>query len=245
MTSAAPVTATSNCAAPPTERTGQLSEPGNPSADRSELSLRVEEARGRLMAVNEAREAGLAACRQTIRAAGSAIRAVHRLDAERASALLSDCEASLRRAQEALAPYPAIAHAGFLHDAEKEFVEAVLTRSLVGGGPVTGPEELHVGIPAWLNGLAEAASELRRHLLDRLRMDETSTAEGLLNTMEDVYDALVGVDLPDAVTGGLRRTADALRAVLERTRSDVTTTIMQLRLRRALEGAGGAAKPEG
>ena len=60
-------------------------------------------------------------------------------------------------------------------------------------------------------------------------------AEGLLAAMEDVYELLVSVDYPDAVTGGLRRTADALRAVLERTRSDLTTTILQFRLQAALE----------
>jgi translin len=57
--------------------------------------------------------------------------------------------------------------------------------------------------------------------------------------MEEAYDALVSVDLPDALTGGLRRTVDALRAVLERTRSDVTLTVLQERLRRAIEGGGG------
>ena len=95
-----------------------------------------------------------------------------------------------------------------------------------------------VAVPAWLNGLAEAASELRRHLLDRLRQDETAEAERLLGEMDDVYESLLVIDFPDAVTGGLRRTTDALRAVLERTRSDVTTTLMQLRLRAALEGRG-------
>ena len=57
--------------------------------------------------------------------------------------------------------------------------------------------------------------------------------------MDDVYGALVTVDYPDAVTGGLRRTIDALRAVLERTRGDVTTTVLQTRLQRAIEAAGG------
>ena len=55
--------------------------------------------------------------------------------------------------------------------------------------------------------------------------------------MEDVYDVLVTVDYPDAVTGGLRRTTDALRAVVERSRSDVTTTVLQARLQQAIEGA--------
>ena len=90
-------------------------------------------------------------------------------------------------------------------------------------------------MPAWLNGLAEAASELRRHLLDRLRAGQLAVAEALLIAMEDVYDLLVSIDYPDAVTGGLRRTADALRAVLERTRSDLTITVLQSRLQASLD----------
>jgi translin len=143
-----------------------------------------------------------------------------------------------------------ITHAGFLHDAEKEFAEAVLTAAFVDGKALPDHHQLRVGLPAWLNGLAEAASELRRHILDRLRAGETSVAEDLLVVMEDSYEALVAVDYPDAVTGGLRRAADALRPVLERTRSDVTTTLLQLRLQRALErraepaeGEPGAALP--
>jgi translin len=138
-----------------------------------------------------------------------------------------------------------VAYAGFLHDAEKEYTEAVLTCRLVDGGSLPTYADLNVGLPAWLNGLAEAASELRRHLLDRLRAGETDTAERLLATMEDVYEALVSIDYPDAVTGGLRRTADALRAVLERTRSDVTTTMLQVRLQEALERRAADELPRG
>jgi translin len=43
------------------------------------------------------------------------------------------------------------------------------------------------------------------------------------------------VDFPDAITGGLRRTTDQLRAVLERTRGDVTVALGQHRLERALD----------
>jgi translin len=94
---------------------------------------------------------------------------------------------------------------------------------------------LDVAPSAWLNGLAEAASELRRNCLDRLRAGELERAESLLSAMDDVYAALVTVDHPDAVTGGLRRTTDAFRAVLERTRGDLTVTLVQARLQAALE----------
>jgi translin len=191
--------------------------------------------RAELDKVHAAREAGLAACRRAIRNAAGAIRAVHRLDQTRIPELLRAAESSLREAQRGLRPFPAIAHAGFLHDAEKEYAEAALTVSLVGGAPLSDHHQLEVGLPAWLNGLVEAASELRRHLLDRLREGRIDVAEHLLEAMEDVYELTLGVDYPDAITGGLRRSSDALRAVLERTRSDLTTTVLQVRLQTALE----------
>lgn len=211
----------------------------------------AEGARADLEAAHRAREEGLSACRAVIQASSRAIRAIHRRQPEAAEDMLAEAKAALRRAQAVLYPHQAVAHSGFLHDAEKEMAEAHLTRALVEacetacahpGGTRTlrlpGPGALRVGVPAWLNGLAEAASELRRHLLDRLRGGSVEEAEEMLGAMEDVYDVLVSVDYPEAITGGLRRTTDALRAVLERSRSDVTTTVLQLRLQDSLRAAG-------
>lgn len=203
----------------------------------------AEAVRDELGSVHAAREAGLAACRRTIRLAGSAIRAVHRHQPERAVDLTAQCGAALREAQAALLDYPMVAHAGFLFDAEKEYVEAVLTAALVAAEPLADARALQVGLAAWLNGMAEAASELRRHLLDLLRQGRLGDAEMLLEAMDDIYDLLVGVDFPDAITGGLRRRTDALRAVLERTRSDLTTTTLQYRLQAALEGGLEGDRP--
>jgi translin len=201
----------------------------------ADLATFGDEARRRLEAAHRARETALASCRETIRSCGLAIRAVHRLQPAEFEARVAQAEQSLRRAQDALAPHPRLAAAGFLHDAEKELAEARLTSALVAGTSVPGPDELGVGLAAWLNGLAEAASELRRHLLDRLREGEEARGEELLRAMEDVYDMLVTIEYPDAITGGLRRATDALRAVLERSRADVTTTVLQAGLRRAIE----------
>ncbi|HEX4978752.1 MAG TPA: hypothetical protein VFV35_01690 [Acidimicrobiales bacterium] len=191
--------------------------------------------RAELGSAHEAREVGLAACRRAIRACGLSIRAVHRGEPERAEQLVGEAETALRDAQRALLPHPAVAFAGFLHDAEKEFAEARLTAGLISGALLEDHHALGVQPAAWLNGLAEAASELRRHLLDRLREGSLGEAERLLAAMDDAYELLVTIDFPDAVTGGLRRSTDALRAVLERTRSDLTLTLVQSRLLRALE----------
>lgn len=205
--------------------------------DPADLSTRIEQVRADLDAANQARELALPGCRAVIRHCGSSIKAVHRLQFDRAAELADAAEAELRQVQAAVADHPAIEHAGFLHDAEKEYVEARAVRAFVDGVTVPSASELAVGGPAYLRGLAEAASELRRHLLDRLRDGELDRGEALLRVMDDVYDALVVIDFPDAITNGLRRTLDALRAVLERTRGDVTTTVLQTRLQRALESS--------
>lgn len=203
--------------------------------------------REELAGAHLAREVALRTCRDTIRQCSLAIRAVHRLLPDQAREHAAAAEASLRIAQEALEPFPRLAAAGFLHDAEKEYAEARLTAALVAGSPLPDHRSLGVAIPAWLNGLAEAASELRRHLLDRIRDGDLSRGAALLDAMGECYDVLVTVDYPDALTGGLRRSTDALRAVLERSRSDVTTTTLQVRLQRAIESMpevmGGHVEP--
>lgn len=147
----------------------------------------------------------------------------------------------MRRAQRALEPFPALAASGPLHDAEKEYAESRLTAALVHGGDLPSFSDLEVQPAAWARGLAEAATELRRHLLDRLREGRTDVAERLLGAMDDVYGLLLDLDYPDAVTSGLRRQTDALRAVLERTRSDLTVTLLQGRLQAVIEDRLGPA----
>ena len=193
--------------------------------------------RQELDGANAAREVALAACRRTIRSCGSSIRAVHLLRPEEALRLADEAGGALREAQEALAPFPSLVGSGPLHDAAKEYAEARLTAAMVGDAPLPSAGDLRVPAAAWLNGLAEAASELRRHLLDRLRQGDLSRSEALLATMDEAYGLLVTMDYPDAVSGGLRRTTDALRAVLERTRGDLTTTLLQARLQSALDRA--------
>ena len=211
-----------SAAGPVPDRTAELAELGD--------GLRAE-----LAAIHGARETTLGACRRTIQACSSSIRAVHRLEFRRASELAEEAASFLRQAHDALRPHPALAGTGPLHDAEKEYAEARLTAAMVAGDALPSHRDLEIAAASWLNGLAEAASELRRHLLDRLRDGDLSRGEGLLTTMDEAYGMLVTMDYPDAVTGGLRRTTDALRAVLERTRGDLTTTLLQARLQAAIE----------
>lgn len=207
----------------------------------------VGEAVVRIEASHAARERALATSRALVRQCANAIRAVHRGEFELAETLLREATQTVHSLRDGLVDHSDLLFAGYTQDALKEYAEAALVYAFLHGDPPPGAAALHVDPAAYLNGLAEAASELRRAILDGLRHGQVARGEVLLTIMDDVYSMLVTVDYPDAITGGLRRTTDALRAVLERTRGDMTAAIRQERLAVALaefEGriGGGAGE---
>jgi translin len=196
----------------------------------------------RFEAKSRARDAALARARQAVRRSANAIRAAHRGDLEAADRLLVEARELLDIAESLLAAHPDVYYAGFLQDAQKEYAEARATRALVGGQPLPAPEEVEVGDAPYLNGLAETIGELRRHLLDVLRAGDVARANRLFGAMEEIHSLLADVDYPDAITGGLRRSTDVARAVIERTRSDLTLTTIQRDLADALRRDGGGER---
>lgn len=189
----------------------------------------------RLSSLSSARDAAINSSRAIVRSSANAIRALHR--GENADSLLGEARELLDQVVADASPYPSVYWAGYTQDAMKEYAEAVITKALLSGGAIPSPEDIGVEDTAWLNGLAEAASELRRDTLDALRRDDTERAEELLSSMDLIYGQLVTIDFPDSITGGLRRTTDQFRGVLERTRGDVTMSVRQTRLERALRRA--------
>jgi translin len=178
-------------------------------------------------AKDAAREKVMPLCREAIRCCANAIRAVHRQQFERAKGLLESAREKLNEADGSAADYGELGYAGFVRDARKEFAEGSITLALVTGKRLPAPDELGIDAVAYLNGLGEAVGELRRYILDSMRRGDLSQGEELLAAMDDIYNALVSMDFPDAITGGLRRTTDMVRGVLERTRSDLTLVMGQ------------------
>jgi translin len=187
----------------------------------------AEEIRNTLAAKDEAREKMLPLCRDSIRYSSTAIRAVHRQEFSEAAKQIKSARQVLTEAEKAVAKHNELANTGAVRDAQKELAEANITLAMVTGKKLPRPQELGVDVAAYLNGLGEAVGEIRRYLLDGLRKGDLSRGEELLTIMDDVYSMLVTMDFPDALTGGLRRTTDMVRGVLEKTRSDLTLAIRQ------------------
>ncbi|MCL5959615.1 MAG: haloacid dehalogenase [Chloroflexi bacterium] len=195
-----------------------------------ELEAIADRIRGRFDEKYKSREKGLAQSRLTIRNSANTIRAVHRGEFDLAEDLLQRAAQSLKEVDEALSAHQDIYHAGFVQDAQKEFAEASITLAIIGERSLPTPEELGVGFAPYLNGMAEAIGELRRHILDFLRHGRVQRCEEILQQMDDMYSILVTMDYPDAMTGGLRRSTDVARSILEKTRGDLTAAIGQRQL---------------
>jgi translin len=204
-------------------------------ADPADLLALSEPVRVRAAQRHLAREEAIQASREAIRAAANAIRAVHRGEGGRADELVAESRGALDRAVTALEVHPDLLHAGFVHDAAKEYAEAVLTRAAIAGDDLPGPDGVGVEDNAWLHGLAETVGECRRACLDHVRAGRLDEAERLLLLMQEILSVLATIDAPDGVTKGLRRAADGARAITERTRGDLTTAFGQRALRQALD----------
>jgi translin len=181
-----------------------------------------------------AREKALPKSRAAIRLCANAIRAAHRGEFAQSDKLLAEAGGLLRDMALDLREHQDIFYAGFVADAQKEYAEAALTSALMQRQPPPTPDVLGVEWAPYLNGMGEAVGELRRYILDRMRQGRLEGCEELLADMDEIYSQLITLDYPDAITGNLRRTTDAVRGILEKTRGDLTLAVSQERLNAAM-----------
>ncbi len=181
------------------------------------------------------RDETLVQARTLTRLSALTIRAIHRSESEEAMDLLNEAHLLVLKMQRDLAPYPELYHTGYTQDAIKEFAEASLTCALIENRRLPRPEELGIEYATYVKGLAETIGELRRRCLDILRQGYSEEAERLMTTMDEIYNFLVTLDYPDAITIGLRRQTDLVRGIIERTRADLTLSLREQHLQEALQ----------
>lgn len=198
----------------------------------SNLDAIADSIRAELSARDAVREKVLPLSREAIRYCSLTIRAVHRLELDKAEELLQSARSLLSEIHAITSEQEEFRYSGFTRDAEKEFAEASITLALVKNQPIPGATDLSVEGACYLNGMGEAVGELRRFVLDGLRRGDFSRGEDLLDAMDHIYSTMVTIDFPDAITHGLRRTTDSVRGILEKTRGDLTLAVQQ----KSLEG---------
>ncbi len=197
----------------------------------------ADDIRAELDATNAAREGALKLSREIIRLSANSIRATHREEWDEARMLMDQARQKVIETKELLRDHMDIYYTGYVLDAQKEYAESELTAAIARDMPLPSHQELGVECASYLNGLGEAIGESRRHILDVMRTGDLKRAEQILGIMDDVFYILVTFDYPDAVTGGLRRTTDMVRGVLERSRGDLTVTMREQQLEQLIHSS--------
>lgn len=201
----------------------------------SRLEDTVERLRGYFDTLDQAREQAYVLSRQVVRASSVSIKHAHRMEMPEAREQLAEARQLTHQMLAAVGATPELRFGGFVHDSEKEYCEAAMTIAALNDEPLPTPEELGVYPVAWINGLAEVVGELRRHVLDLIRMDRTEEAEKHLGNMDSIYHTILSFDYPNAISQGLRGRSDAARGLIERTRGDLTNALRASKLERRMK----------
>ena len=182
--------------------------------------------------LNDIREQSLTTSREIVRECSKSIRNIHRNDQVSAKEHIENAQNKLENLKSISSDVSEISYAGYVLDAEREFVEAVMFYTFEVSGYIEPFNNFNVHPSSYIQGIGDTIGEWRRKALDHLRNLDIKKAETYLVIMEEGMGTLNELDYPDALTGGLRRYADNARSIIERTRSDITNAFINESLRK-------------
>ncbi|MGB3907622.1 MAG: haloacid dehalogenase [Methanomethylovorans sp.] len=195
----------------------------------------VERIREDLEEKDKAREQGIKLSREVVRNCRVAMQHVHKMEIERAYYTIQTAKENIEKMNIVLKNQPDIYYGGFVEHAQQEFTECSVIYALASGKNIPKPEELKVEPVAYLNGLGDAGGEMKRRILDLIRLGMLEDGERYLNIMEELYTCLMLFDYPDAMTHGLRAKTDRLCLLLEIARGELTAAARQQKLEMAMQ----------
>jgi translin len=130
---------------------------------------------------------------------------------------------------------PEIVYGGMFSAALQEYSEANIFLNLVEESRFVSPEEINVPPTDYVLGLGDVTGEFRRLALDALREGDVKKGEKCLETMDEIFIALLALDEAYMLVPGLRRKSDIARRIIETTRGDITQEVRRKSLEEYLK----------
>jgi len=190
-----------------------------------------------LRALDDAKDRAYPKARKARTRSKHSILMLHKGEPEKAERLISEAANMLTEVREGVQSSETV------EAALQEYVEAAILHSLITEKRYPTPEELGVEETDYVLGLADVPGELRRQALDSLREGDLEAAEGILETMEEIYLYLVEAEEATMMLKGMRRKLDVARGVIERTRAEVTAEAGRRRLSKDLRSFRDKLEP--
>ena len=117
---------------------------------------------------------------------------------------------------------------------EQEFVEAVSLLAVIEGKEIPSVKSLNVSDESYILGLLDCIGELKRQVIDKIRVGDSKRATQLFDVMENLYLLLYPFASYDKIVKETRRKLDVNRMLVEETRSVLTEEIRRQELIKAI-----------
>jgi len=171
-----------------------------------------------LNSTEERREKLIRGTRSIVILCGKSIIALHRNEIEEGEKRIEEARVLLNEAR----PYAKTDLERYIADAEMEFVEACMLKSICKGSPLPLREELHVSGPSYITGILDTIGEIKRLVYDRMRIANSEDVVKFFDLMQELHNAIYPLAVYDNLVPGLRRKLDVSKMLTESVRAAVT-----------------------
>jgi translin len=178
---------------------------------------------------DQIREQALRISRDIIICCRKAIQALHRQKTVDAKKLIDQATKHLQTLLSLTKEFSDIYHAGYIKNAEQEYVEAQCLIHILNNEDLPDPDTLEVSYGSYLLGLCDIVGELRRGALDSILEGDATKANEYLIYMDSIYEAIMSFDYPSGLIP-IKKKQDTVRALIEKTRGELAVASCERRI---------------
>lgn len=110
----------------------------------------------------------------------------------------------------------------YLYVAEQEFVEAYCLFSIIENSVIPSMKSLEVSDISYVMGLLDCIGEIKRVIIDKIRLEGTVDINTLFELMDKIYGIIYPLAVYDNLMPGLRKKLDVSRILIENVRAILT-----------------------
>ena len=111
----------------------------------------------------------------------------------------------------------------------EEYTEFELLHAIVNSDNLPSSTELAVPSWIWITAIGDCIGELRRLMLAALIDENLENARIFLTKIQELYDAIIGIDFSKSLVPNLRRKIDIARTLIDKCESDFANAMINKR----------------
>ncbi len=184
----------------------------------SNIQDSIEDIHEHLKNIEERRESLIKGTRKIVLLCGKSIVCMHRQEIQEGTKMIEEARTLL----DGFRPIAQTDLQKYILDAEQEFVEASMLKSICEGSSLPARESLNVSGPAYITGILDSIGEMKRLVYDRMRSSNTAEVVRLFNLMQELHSSVYVLGVYDNLVPGLRRKLDISKMITEDVRAAVT-----------------------